>query len=231
MTTKANIAEEWVIRRSRLIDEPAVATLVEFLHGQAVNGLSWPLRRDAILFMLLLRTGLRLSEALSIKTLDCKKDYFNVKRLKRNPKRGWRCRCGRWNNYGVGECTDEKCKYTPTERQRKTEIDEFPIAKEINETLNMLWKARSDFKVNDNAIFGKVDRHNVWRRWKKVLKSLNLEHRPVHSTRHFFATRILRVTKDFAIAKKLLGHSSVRITEKYRDVALEEMKSALEKAF
>lgn len=223
--------QEWVLRRSKLIDEGAIPALVDFLRKSAGEA-TWPGRRDAILFLFLLRTGLRLSEALSIKLVDCKKDYFIIKRLKRNPKRGWRCRCGKWNAYGVKKCPSIECGYEPPEKRRKNEMDEFPLTKDINEILEILWKARTDFNVSDLNIFGSnVDRHNIWRRWKKILSSLNIEHRPVHSTRHFFATRILKATKDFAVAKKLLGHSSVQITEKYRDVALEEMKSALEKAF
>lgn len=48
--------------------------------------------------------------------------------------------------------------------------------------------------------------------YTKLLKELNIEHRPFHYLRHTFATNLINNTGDIKVVSELLGHSSVSVT-------------------
>lgn len=48
--------------------------------------------------------------------------------------------------------------------------------------------------------------------YTKLLKELNIKHRPFHYLRHTFATNLINNTGDIKTVSELLGHSSVSVT-------------------
>jgi integrase len=72
--------------------------------------------------------------------------------------------------------------------------------------------------------------HIDWRRpWEKakLLAGIPREFR-FHDLRHDFGTSILRATGNIKVAKELLGHSDMRMTERYAHVMNEQMRAAVE---
>ena len=70
---------------------------------------------------------------------------------------------------------------------------------------------------------------SVSRKFRRILKKLDLyftkqqEKRSFHNLRHTFAVRMYYKTKDIYEVKVLLGHSSVKTTEKYAQFSLQEL--------
>jgi integrase len=67
------------------------------------------------------------------------------------------------------------------------------------------------------------------RRFDKVMKRLNLEHRP-HDTRHTFVTKAKAAGMDEYILKLIVGHAIKDITEKiYTHRTIEDMQREIKK--
>ena len=58
----------------------------------------------------------------------------------------------------------------------------------------------------------KMDRHNLWRQFQRLLKKANLSPVPFHSLRHTCATLLFHEGKSDWHVQKLFGHSSSKIT-------------------
>lgn len=56
---------------------------------------------------------------------------------------------------------------------------------------------------------------NYYRAWKRFLNRINIEHKKVHSIRDTYATTLIRKGAKILEVKELLGHSSLKTTEKY----------------
>lgn len=79
-----------------------------------------------------------------------------------------------------------------------------------------------DKKDTKELVF--TDKGNVWearkvyRHWISILKENNIEQKKFHALRHTYATILLIKGVDLVVVSRLLGHSSVKITEKYLHV-------------
>lgn len=76
---------------------------------------------------------------------------------------------------------------------------------------------------SDNLIFpdenGEVmEARKLFRKWSSVLKNNNIEHKKFHALRHTYATLLLSKGVDLLTVSKLLGHSSIQITEIYTHI-------------
>lgn len=60
----------------------------------------------------------------------------------------------------------------------------------------------------DDKVFGGVDRHSVWRQWKRAVERAGIEYMSPHSCRHGFATGLLRAGVDVVTVAKLGGWKS-----------------------
>lgn len=57
-----------------------------------------------------------------------------------------------------------------------------------------------------------MDRHNLWRQFKRLLKRAELPDIPFHNLRHTCATILFNQGKDLLFVQKQFGHSSIKIT-------------------
>jgi len=53
------------------------------------------------------------------------------------------------------------------------------------------------------------------------------EHVTLHMLRHRFATRAYRATRNIRAVQRMLGHSSLAITERYLECDDDEMRAAM----
>ena len=84
---------------------------------------------------------------------------------------------------------------------------------------------RHIFYVRKNKTFLKDENGNY------VLRDKNLPYLNPHALRHTAATWILKATGNIRIVQKILGHSSIRMTEKYAHVFKDQEKEALKSTF
>lgn len=107
-----------------------------------------------------------------------------------------------------------------------------PRSIQINSTLiDELYKLRSrncqSVYVFLNPQTGKPFT-TVARAFKAACRRANIEGLRFHDLRHTFATRLIERGADIITVKELLGHSSVRITERYTHPGLETKRKAVE---
>ncbi len=60
-----------------------------------------------------------------------------------------------------------------------------------------------------------IDSKNFSRAWRRFLKKINVEYKKPHALRDTYATTLVRRGAKIQDVKALLGHSSIKITEKY----------------
>lgn len=70
-----------------------------------------------------------------------------------------------------------------------------------------------------------IDKNNFYRSWKKFLRDIKVQYKKVHSIRDFYATTLIRRGASIHTVKEMLGHSSIKITEKYYIFVFPEDKS------
>lgn len=155
-------------------------------------------------FLLILHTGMRMGEALSLTwddidlcshTVTVRKNSIMVKNR---------------DNDGVvsGGYSWKLQDSTKTTSGNRT----IPINKTATEALHALLKGNNTPYVIVNSKGKPVLPSNFERSFHAILRSCELDHYSVHSLRHTFASRMFRSGVDVKIISKLLGHSSVKIT-------------------
>lgn len=70
-----------------------------------------------------------------------------------------------------------------------------------------------------------INSTNFTRAWRRFLKRINIEYKKPHSLRDTYATTLVRKGASILDVKSLLGHSSIKITEKYYLFVFPEDKS------
>jgi len=114
-----------------------------------------------------------------------------------------------------------------TTKNRKTRF--LPL---VSETLKILW----DWMPNpspDGLVFPGQDGApltDVKKGWRKVMLMANISNFRWHDLRHHFASRLVQTKADLYRVSQLLGHSSIKVTERYAhldDAALRETMELL----
>jgi len=86
---------------------------------------------------------------------------------------------------------------------------------------------KSDEKSKDK-LFSRSKDQVDWtqRKWRK---ELNLPHISYHTFRHTYASRLIRKGANLYAVKELLGHSSVKVTERYAHLNIDHLREAVGK--
>lgn len=119
----------------------------------------------------------------------------------------------------------------------KSSIRDVPLPSSINRILKkylkeqeLKWQSQG-LVFNDNSLIFTtdsclpIDASNFKRAWERFLKRLKVEYKKPHSMRDTYATSLIRKGAKITTVKVLLGHSSIKITEKYYIFVFPEDKS------
>lgn len=183
-----SLQENNIKERYLTVDEEA--TILEWLKAKSMAEAYTPGAEPEWMYMralaiVLLDTGCRLTEALTITKTDGK-----VVHLK----------------YG-------------TTKNNKARV--IPLTPRASKSLELMLA---------NRFHGKVDNDWVGHRWMLVRRECKVEDVNIHVLRHTCASRLLAAKVDLYTVSKWLGHSSVKITERYAHLqsgALEQAAAAL----
>lgn len=94
------------------------------------------------------------------------------------------------------------------------------------------WKSNGLVFDDDSLVFTTdtckpIDRKNFYRAWERFLKRIEVNYKKPHSIRDTYATTLIRRGASIHDVKAMLGHSSIKITEKYYIFVFPEDKSAI----
>lgn len=110
-----------------------------------------------------------------------------------------------------------------------------PIPKETEMFLKRYLQVREDQNFNSPFLFcnlsgGRLNRGNVYKKIKPFLDLTNSPKKGPHTLRHTYASILINRGADIAAIKDLLGHQSVKTTEKYTHLEMDAMKAIFDKA-
>ncbi|QSZ43191.1 tyrosine-type recombinase/integrase (plasmid) [Sulfurimonas aquatica] len=179
---------------------------------------STTLQRDRLLFELLLFTGIRIGEALSLEidAIGVVKVKLEVQELKMTSNE---------DDYREGS----------SRRQQKTGIRDLFIPSQLMQKLNDYYEDTwlpiyEQKEMTHNYLFisefhrtlGKpLSYQAVWERCRQIGKNTNIYFSP-HDFRHTFATTLARNKVGIERLRKLLGHSHISSTSIYIEIANKE---------
>lgn len=106
----------------------------------------------------------------------------------------------------------------------------IPVLKQYFTEQEIKWKENGLDFTDDSLIFTTktckpIDTMNFSRAWTRFLKRINIRYKKPHSIRDTYATTLIRRGASIHDVKDLLGHSSIKITEKYYIYVFPEDKS------
>lgn len=164
-------------------------------------GSSWPNVRDRALLELLYGGGLRISEALALTS-----ETLDLDR-------------GLARVHGKGN----KERVVPLSRAAVTALQDYAKVRAV------------EFPLHDAGPFWLSDRGNELTRFRafKIIKhrlGAWMPEASPHKLRHSFATHLLARGADLRAVQELLGHESIRTTERYTHVTTRRLKEAYAQA-
>lgn len=194
-----------------------------------INACSNP--RDRAFIALLARTGIRISEAIELKTndIDFERRVLTIMHLKEKSKlkcphcgeslgkRHLFCpSCGSKVEQAVREKVERR-------RQRIIPVDSTTLA-----WLQNYLEWRRSFPYRGPLVFP-FSRQRGWQLVEKLGRRIGIRGLHPHSLRHLLATTWVNKGLDVRKLQLLLGHASVSTTMEYVDRSLEELRAEYEK--
>ncbi len=194
-----------------------------------INACSNP--RDRAFIALLGRTGIRISEAIELKTndIDFERRVLTIVHLKEKSKlkcphcgeslgkRHLFCpSCGSKVEQAVREKVERR-------RQRIIPVDSTTLA-----SLQNYLEWRRSFPYRGPLVFP-FSRQRGWQLVEKLGRRIGIRGFHPHSLRHLLATTWVNKGLDVRKLQLLLGHASVSTTMEYVDRSLEELRAEYEK--
>lgn len=165
-----------------------------------------PVRFYGDAFLLILNTGLRVSEALALELRDWDKEGKMIQISKNNRATFKRDKNG--ERTGGKEIVQGKGK-TPSSRRS------VPLNAEATAALERMEK-RAIALNSDRFICAKngnpVHTDRLERAWYSLLDHINVKQAGLHTLRHTFASNLFQKKIDIKVISSLLGHKSVGIT-------------------
>jgi integrase len=94
------------------------------------------------------------------------------------------------------------------------------------------WKLQSKKRGNNDLVFpsprtGKRF-DNINKSWASLMKRAGIENFRFHDTRHDYASKLVMSGVDLFTAKELLGHSDIKMTQRYAHLAPDKLAAAVE---
>ncbi|WP_407270020.1 site-specific integrase [Radiobacillus sp. PE A8.2] len=159
-------------------------------------------KRDYIMFILGIYTGLRISDILNLKAKDLRdKTYLTLK--------------------------EQKTKKRKTNTRKTIKINPF-LKRELKEYLSEL--DDEVYVIKSRVGFNKpISRERAYKILQEVANKFRLEHVGTHTLRKTFGYHIYKATKDPALLQKLFNHSSEEITLRYIGINQDTMDDAISK--
>ena len=175
------------------------------LEGQlalAVRRGTWRGRRDAVVGLLLLGTGLRVTEACALRRSDIRVEGGERRLIIRRGKGGKR------REVRLPESLRQVLRDWLDARQGDAEAPAFPGT--IRST--------------------PMNRTTAWRRWKRALVAVGLDARGrgCHAARHGLGLALYQQTRDLRLVAAQLGHTDPRSTMIYTAPLPEDVDAALD---
>ena len=172
---------------------------------------------------LCLYTGLRIGEvcALQWKDIDCVNSIISVNKTILRVR-------------NVENTTAQKTQILINSPKTPSSERLIPIPESLRKMLQEM-KEESAPLENTYMLTGRgkfIEPRNYYERYKRYLRSCNLEGYNFHALRHTFATRCIEAGIDPKVLSEILGHASVQITlDKYVHPSFETKKISLERLF
>lgn len=106
-----------------------------------------------------------------------------------------------------------------------------PVLEKYFKEQEIKWKENGLKFDNESLMFTTktckpINNRNFLRAWKRFLNKIKIEYKKPHSLRDTYATTLIRRGASIHDVKALLGHSSIKITEKYYIYVFPEDKSS-----
>lgn len=188
--------------------------LTRFLEGALTATQSVQAQEYHDMFLFLSETGLRVGEALQQRWCDIHFDANGASYLRVEPHDGW-------------------------EPKSKSSVRTVPLSPRVESMLRGYLAGLDSIDPTarifpDNWTPG----GHVQSQFNRILRRLGMAERDgkgqklrVHSFRHYYATRLVRMGVDPATVRDLLGHTSISITNRYFNVPRNELFRAVAGAF
>ena len=169
-------------------------------------------KRDRLLFQIMFETGLRISEALSVRLERIRLDAQEIT--------------------VVGKGGRERTVYL-IRTEALGMLRRFLRAQgwlgRDGETITQtgLLFRPTESKQRSGKAGEPIDYTTVQQRWKRYCKAAKVE-ATIHQLRHTYATRLVNEGKPLEIVQKILGHRNPQTTQRYAAVSDETVRRALE---
>lgn len=155
-------------------------------------------RRDSFLFLLMIYSGMRISETLGLKYEDVYDDVIHVRR-----------------QYYEGDLV-------PPKWYSKRDIPLHPVLEEaLREHEQQYRNSDFIFTTKSGCLYNDA---NLRREASRFYKKIGVPDKAFHSFRATFATNLCKAGVPLEVASKLLGHSSVSVTARYYTFITDQTK-------
>lgn len=209
-------------------------------------------RRNAARWSIALALGLRQGEALGLRWAYLDLEQGEMRVWWQLHRRAWEHGCGgKCGRRRGGNCPERKMQMRTGEipvegglilKQPKGKSKrEIPLMPELVEQLRAhreiqdleRMMAGGAYAAHDFVFAqpngGPVSPEADWSEWKAILAAAGIDDARVHDGRHTAGTLLLAQGTDLRVVQKLLGHSSVKVTEGYAHVVDKLARAATER--
>jgi integrase/recombinase XerC/integrase/recombinase XerD len=138
------------------------------------------------------------------------------------------CRAGELNNLHWRNINEHEIVF-----EGKTGRRSFPCNQSINNLITDIWAEHESMQADPPNCYFLLNEHGAWigkhnrisKIVKKLMKRAGLKDSyTLHTLRHTFASHMVMQGTDLYIVSKLLGHSSIKVTEIYAHLSPSIMK-------
>lgn len=176
------------IKERYVSDDEEAATLAWFVANTAPADVERQYMR--LLYVTLLDTGMRCSEALELSAFNRRTD-------------------------AAGNLTDVWLRHGSTKNGKGRVV---PLTDRARASVAALMAS---------PLHGTVDSDWAGRRWRVIRAELKMEDVGLHTLRHTCASRLVQAGVSLYVVKEWLGHSSIKVTERYAHLAPKQFDAAL----